>query len=77
MSTKTKISSGIYSLGGKAFVNISATSQNKLNSLIFSKGGQPWYGIGILGSPVINGNIKAILKVNWANVKTANKAIGH
>ena len=68
-----------FSLNGSPFCKI-ATGDTEANTLEYSLNGSPWWGIGGYSggvAPVITGNIKRILKVDWANVKTANKVIGH
>ena len=66
-------------LFNKSIYGNSVVGSLNANTLQFTKTGNPWWGESNTIEPPISssGNIKRILKVNWANVKTANKAIGH
>ena len=66
-----------FTLDGSMFNKIVSAGSEPLNmQLTFD--GSPWLGVSLGETPATTGgNIKRILKVDWANVKTANKAIGH
>lgn len=77
MTTKEQVLKLTYSGNGSPYCNVGSGNTN-LDSLIFSKDGSPFWGHSGEVEPVTcSGNIKRILKVNWANVKTVSKAVGH
>ena len=73
---KTEVLKLTFSNNGMPWCRVTNGSINA-DGLDFYLNGAPWWGHSGDAVSVITGNIKRILKVDWANVKTANKAIGH
>ena len=76
MIGKTEILKLNFTLNGSPWCKVTSRNINA-NGLQYHLNGCPWWGHSGDVAPVITGNIKRILKVDWVNVKTANKAIGH
>ncbi|MDD4515410.1 hypothetical protein [Massilibacteroides sp.] len=65
-------------LDGSPWCKINSSPNINVNTLEYTLDGSPWWGhTGEIEPVTSSGNIKRIIKVNWANAKTVSKAIGH
>jgi hypothetical protein len=68
MITRVQVLTLAFSQDGSPFCNVASGSIN-LNSLTYSKDGSPFWGHSGDSTPIITGNIKAIMKVRTPFIK--------